>query len=179
MDMQKMVPVREQDPKVRATNFDEVCLGYSREEAVAECQRCIQCKNPRCVKGCPVGIDIPGFIRELRDEYKALLKDGYIDMLLDAGVRLLEFACGPCCAIGQTPPTNGVSVRTSNRNFPGRSGSRSQSRNSFRTDIPEYRAPGKPPVLRRSRHIPRFSSAPSPDRFSGRTVPAPPVQRRL
>ncbi len=55
--------------------------------------------------------------------YKALLKDGYIDMLLDAGVRLLEFACGPCCAIGQTPPTNGVAVRTSNRNFPGRSGS--------------------------------------------------------
>ncbi len=55
--------------------------------------------------------------------YKALLRDGYIDMLLDAGARLLEFACGPCCAIGQTPPTDGVAVRTSNRNFPGRSGS--------------------------------------------------------
>ena len=54
--------------------------------------------------------------------YKALLKDGYIDMLLDAGVRFLEFACGPCCAIGQTPPTRGVAVRTSNRNFKGRAG---------------------------------------------------------
>ena len=54
--------------------------------------------------------------------YKALLKDGYIEMLLDAGVRLLELACGPCCAIGQTPPTKGVAVRTSNRNFKGRAG---------------------------------------------------------
>ncbi|MBU5669161.1 aconitate hydratase [Peptoniphilus sp. MSJ-1] len=55
--------------------------------------------------------------------YKSLLKDGYIDMLLDAGVRLLEFACGPCCAIGQTPATDGVALRTSNRNFKGRAGS--------------------------------------------------------
>lgn len=55
--------------------------------------------------------------------YKQLLHDGYIDMLLDAGVRLLEFACGPCCAIGQVPATNGVAVRTSNRNFRGRAGS--------------------------------------------------------
>ncbi len=57
-----------------------------------------------------------------RQVYKALLRDGYIDMLLDAGVRLLELSCGPCCAIGQTPPTNGVAVRTSNRNFRGRAG---------------------------------------------------------
>ena len=54
--------------------------------------------------------------------YKALLKDGYIDMLIDAGVRLLEIACGPCCAIGQSPATKGVAVRTSNRNFKGRAG---------------------------------------------------------
>lgn len=54
--------------------------------------------------------------------YKALLKDGYIDMLMDAGVRLLELACGPCCAIGQSPATKGVAVRTSNRNFKGRAG---------------------------------------------------------
>ncbi len=54
--------------------------------------------------------------------YKALMKDGYIDMLLDAGVRLLELACGPCCGIGQSPATNGVAVRTSNRNFKGRAG---------------------------------------------------------
>ncbi len=55
--------------------------------------------------------------------YKQLLRDGYIEMLVDAGVRLLEFACGPCCAIGQVPPTDGVAVRTSNRNFRGRAGS--------------------------------------------------------
>lgn len=55
--------------------------------------------------------------------YKQLLHDGYIDMLIDAGVRLLEFACGPCCAIGQTPATDGVAVRTTNRNFKGRAGS--------------------------------------------------------
>ena len=55
--------------------------------------------------------------------YKSLLKDGYIDYLIDAGVRLLEFACGPCCAIGQTPATDGVALRTSNRNFKGRAGS--------------------------------------------------------
>ena len=55
--------------------------------------------------------------------YKQLMHDGYIDMLLDAGVRLLEFACGPCCAIGQTPATDGVAVRTTNRNFKGRAGS--------------------------------------------------------
>lgn len=54
--------------------------------------------------------------------YRQLLKDGYIDMLLEAGVRILEIACGPCCAIGQSPATEGVSVRTSNRNFKGRAG---------------------------------------------------------
>ena len=54
--------------------------------------------------------------------YTQLLRDGYIEMMLDAGVRFLELACGPCCAIGQTPPTNGVAVRTTNRNFKGRSG---------------------------------------------------------
>lgn len=54
--------------------------------------------------------------------YKLLMRDGYIEMLLDAGVRLLELACGPCCAIGQSPATKGVAVRTSNRNFKGRAG---------------------------------------------------------
>ncbi len=55
--------------------------------------------------------------------YKQLMKDGYLDMLVDAGVRILEISCGPCCAIGQVPPTNGIAVRTSNRNFKGRAGS--------------------------------------------------------
>ena len=59
------VPVREQDPKVRATNFEEVCYGYNKEEAMLEASRCLHCKNPRCVGACPVGIDIPGFIAQV------------------------------------------------------------------------------------------------------------------
>lgn len=57
-----------------------------------------------------------------RQTYKALMEDGYLGMLMDAGVRILEIACGPCCAIGQTPATEGIAVRTSNRNFKGRAG---------------------------------------------------------
>lgn len=67
MDVLKKVPVREQEPKVRATNFKEVCLGYNEEEAREEASRCIKCKNPKCVGGCPVSIDIPGFIKEVQD----------------------------------------------------------------------------------------------------------------
>ena len=61
-DNKKRVPVREQDPKVRAKNFEEVCYGYDAEEAVIEAQRCLKCKNPQCVKACPVNIEIPQFI---------------------------------------------------------------------------------------------------------------------
>lgn len=60
------VPVREQDPKVRATNFEEVCYGYDMEEAMLESERCLNCKNPRCVAGCPVGINIPAFIQKVK-----------------------------------------------------------------------------------------------------------------
>ena len=67
VDMMKKVPVREQDPKVRATNFEEVCLGYNKEEAEAEATRCLNCKNPQCVQGCPVSINIPGFISQLKE----------------------------------------------------------------------------------------------------------------
>lgn len=62
------VPVREQDPKLRATNFEEVCLGYNEEEAVKEAERCLNCKNPKCRQGCPVSIDIPAFIAKVKDE---------------------------------------------------------------------------------------------------------------
>ena len=58
-NMMEKVPVREQDPKVRATNFEEVCLGYNEEEAVEESQRCLHCKNAKCIGGCPVNINIP------------------------------------------------------------------------------------------------------------------------
>ena len=60
------VPVREQDPKVRAHNFEEVCYGYNAEEALLEASRCLNCRNPRCVQHCPVGIDIPAFIAQVR-----------------------------------------------------------------------------------------------------------------
>ena len=66
MDVLKRVPVREQDPQVRAKNFEEVCLGYNKEEAMAEASRCIGCKNAQCVKGCPVSIDIPAFIGKVK-----------------------------------------------------------------------------------------------------------------
>ena len=60
------IPVREQDPKVRAGNFEEVCLGYEEEEAVTEAKRCLNCKKTLCVSGCPVAIDIPAFIMEIQ-----------------------------------------------------------------------------------------------------------------
>lgn len=70
MDMKERmikIPVREQDPKIRATNFEEVCLGYNEEEAIKDAKRCLQCKNPMCRKGCPVSIDIPGFVKEVSE----------------------------------------------------------------------------------------------------------------
>jgi len=67
MDKMKRVPIAEQDPKVRASNFDEVCLGYTAEEAMAEASRCLQCKHHPCVGNCPVGIDIPGFIKHIAE----------------------------------------------------------------------------------------------------------------
>lgn len=67
MDVLKKTPVHEQEPSVRATNFEEVCLGYNKEEAMEEASHCIGCKNAQCVKGCPVAIDIPRFIGEVKE----------------------------------------------------------------------------------------------------------------
>ena len=85
------VPVREQDPKVRATNFEEVCLGYNEEEAVKEANRCLTCKFPSCVKGCPVSINIPGFI--------AHVKNGEFDEAAKeiAKYSALPAVCGRVC----------------------------------------------------------------------------------
>ena len=66
-DVLKKVPVREQAPKVRATNFDEVCLGYNKEEAMEEASRCLGCKKAKCVEGCPVSIHIPDFIHQVKE----------------------------------------------------------------------------------------------------------------
>lgn len=67
IDVLKKVPVREQDPKVRATNFEEVCLGYNKEEAMNEASRCLNCKKAKCVEGCPVSINIPAFVHEVKE----------------------------------------------------------------------------------------------------------------
>lgn len=79
MDVLKKVPIKEQDPAIRAKNFEEVCLGYTIDEAVAEATRCIKCKNPKCVQGCPVSIDIPRFIneivnRDVKEAYRVINK---------------------------------------------------------------------------------------------------------
>ena len=66
MDVLTKVPVREQEATARAKNFDEVCLGYNKEEAIEEARRCINCKNAQCIKGCPVAIDIPAFIEQVK-----------------------------------------------------------------------------------------------------------------
>ena len=91
MDGMKKVPVREQEPKVRATNFEEVCYGYNEEEAVAEASRCLNCKNARCVQGCPVKIDIPAFVKAV--------KEGKITEAADiiAESSALPAICGRVC----------------------------------------------------------------------------------
>ncbi|MBN2111751.1 NADPH-dependent glutamate synthase [Candidatus Woesearchaeota archaeon] len=61
-------PVRELDPKKRVENFEEVCLGYDSEEAVKEASRCLQCKNPTCIEGCPAKVDIPSFIKSMQEK---------------------------------------------------------------------------------------------------------------
>ena len=66
-DVLKKVPVREQAPKIRATNFEEVCLGYNKEEAMEEANRCLGCKKAKCMEGCPVSINIPGFVHEVKE----------------------------------------------------------------------------------------------------------------
>ena len=66
-DRMKRVAVTEQNPVERAKNFKEVCLGYDNERAVKEASRCLHCKNPKCVEGCPVSINIPEFISHIKE----------------------------------------------------------------------------------------------------------------
>lgn len=91
VDVMKKIPVREQDAKERATNFEEVCLGYDVKEAMAEATRCINCKNAQCVKGCPVNIDIPGFVSKVKD---GEFKEAY-DVISKSSA--LPAVCGRVC----------------------------------------------------------------------------------
>ena len=91
VDVMKKIPVREQDAKERATNFEEVCLGYDAKEAMAEATRCINCKNAQCVKGCPVNIDIPGFVSKVKD---GNFKEAY-DVISKSSA--LPAVCGRVC----------------------------------------------------------------------------------
>ncbi|MBS4804238.1 MAG: NADPH-dependent glutamate synthase [Clostridium sp.] len=90
-DRMKRVPVAEQAPEVRAKNFEEVCLGYLDEEAIREANRCLGCKNPKCVDGCPVSINIPGFIGYMKEgEFEKATKEV-------AKYSALPAVCGRVC----------------------------------------------------------------------------------
>jgi glutamate synthase (NADPH) small chain len=88
---QERTPMPEQDPQVRARNFDEVALGYRLEEALVEAERCLQCADEPCVRGCPVGIDIPAFIRKITEKHTR----GAYDIITDT--NLLPSVCGRVC----------------------------------------------------------------------------------
>ena len=91
VDRMKRTPVREQEPSVRAKNFDEVCLGYDEEGALNEASRCLGCKNPKCVSGCPVSIDIPGFISHVKEgDFEGAAKE-------IAKYSALPAVCGRVC----------------------------------------------------------------------------------
>ena len=91
MDKMKRTPIAEQDPKIRATNFEEVCLGYTEDEAVQEATRCLNCKKPLCVGKCPVSIDIPGFIQHVKNrEFEEAAK-------VIAKYSALPAVCGRVC----------------------------------------------------------------------------------
>ncbi len=102
-DVLKRVPVREQDPRVRATNFDEVCYGYNEEEARTEASRCIKCKNPRCMSGCPVSINIPAFITHVE---KGEFAEAF-NVISEASA--LPAVCGRVCP--QETQCEGVCIR--------------------------------------------------------------------
>lgn len=98
------VPVREQDPALRATNFDEVCLGYDLNEATTEASRCLHCKNPRCVAACPVGIRIPDFIAalhagDLRHAADIIARDSSLPSICGR-VCPQETQCEGACVLG-------------------------------------------------------------------------------
>ena len=102
-DKLKRVPILEQSPDIRSTNFDEVCLGYDAKEAILEAQRCLHCKKPKCVQGCPVSIDIPSFIQKVAaGNFEEAAKIIYKDSAFPA-------VCGRVCP--QETQCEGVCIR--------------------------------------------------------------------
>jgi len=100
------IPMREQDPKERINNFNEVALGYSEEEALLEASRCLQCPKPRCVEGCPVGIDIPAFIslireRRYREAYRKIKEKDSLPAITGR-VCPQENQCEKTCVLART-----------------------------------------------------------------------------
>jgi glutamate synthase (NADPH) small chain len=100
----KRTPMPEQDPKARSANFEEVAQGYTLEMALAEADRCLQCKKPKCVPGCPVGIDIPGFIsalarKDIEESYR-ILKSANALPAVCGRVCPQEVQCEATCVIG-------------------------------------------------------------------------------
>ena len=98
------VPVREQDPKVRAKNFDEVCFGYDAQEAQLEASRCLNCKKPRCVEACPVGIKIPVFVSQVLSgnfhaAYETISQDSSLPAICGR-VCPQETQCEESCILG-------------------------------------------------------------------------------
>lgn len=100
----KRVPVAEQDPKVRAHNFEEVCLGYTQEEAIEEAKRCLNCKKPKCMTGCPVEINIPAFIAQvaegnIEEAYKIISESSSLPAVCGR-VCPQENQCEGVCVLG-------------------------------------------------------------------------------
>jgi len=110
----KKTPMKERDPRVRRRNFEEVALGYTEEEAIREAERCLQCPTHPCISGCPVGIDIPGFIKKIRE--KDFL--GAIDIIkkynnlpaVCGRVCPQEVQCEAKCVVGKIPNAEPVAI---------------------------------------------------------------------
>ncbi|MDD3318850.1 MAG: NADPH-dependent glutamate synthase [Synergistaceae bacterium] len=107
-------PIKEQDPEVRKSNFKEVCLGYSIEEGMKEAARCLQCKTKPCIAGCPVAIDIPGFIKCIRDgdmAGAAEVMNKYTNLPAVCGrVCPQETQCEELCTVGKMPGFEPVAI---------------------------------------------------------------------
>lgn len=100
----KRIPLREQDSKIRVKNFEEVCLGYSKEEALLEANRCLGCKKAKCKEKCPVNIDIPEFVKQIKignieEAAKIIGKSSSLPAICGR-VCLQELQCESQCTLG-------------------------------------------------------------------------------